>query len=211
MQCEYGHNDCQNLDKKCDLCFDSSWYLEPKKKSTGLKKRNYNKSSKRMGTQFELTNHKQNVSAIQEVTTGMTPNSGAGGVKGDEQITGLIRVMEELKTQQPDRARGTQQFTIKKDWLDKLDREAPKENMELWYLKFAFKDNDVKSYTVIDTEQMMSIIATVVNDRKIAKEADSKVDVANKRRIYVEALNTELLAKLDYYEALLKQNNIKFE
>lgn len=212
MECEYGHNDCQNLDKKCALCFDSSWYLEPKKKSQGLKKRNYNKTSGRMGSQFEMNNHKQNANILKDiVSSGMTPNSGAANVKGDEQIRGIVNIMEELKTQEPDRARGTKQFTIKKDWLDKLDVEGAKEKMEFWYLKFAFKDNDTQSYTVIDTEQMMGMVATIIHDRKIAQEADSKVDVANKRREYVEAENTALIAKINLLEALLKQHDIKID
>ncbi|MGL5506412.1 MAG: hypothetical protein ACRDB0_00770, partial [Paraclostridium sp.] len=97
MECEYGHIDCQNSDKKCDMCFNSSWYLAPKNKPKGLQKRNLNKgNSKRMGSQFEDNNHKNNARMIQElVSTNMTPNSGAGKVKGDEQIRGLINIMEE--------------------------------------------------------------------------------------------------------------------
>ena len=55
----------------------------------------------------------------------MTLNSGATVLeKGDEQISGIINVMEELKTQMPDRAKGTKTFTIKRQWLDKLNKEA---------------------------------------------------------------------------------------
>lgn len=213
MECEYGHIDCQNLDTKCVMCFNSSWYLAPKKRPQGLQKRNLNKgNSKRMGSTFEDNNHKSNATLVKElVSSNMTPNSGAGKVKGDEQIRGLINIMEELKTQQPDRARGHKQFTIKREWLDKLDREARAEGMEHWYLKFAFCDTDTQSYTVIDTEQMMAMVATIIHDRKIAKEADGRVDIANKRRILVEAENTALLAKIELLEALLKQNNIKIE
>ena len=125
--------------------------------------------------------------------------------------------MEELKTQEVERARGHSQFTIKREWLDKLDREAPPENMEFWYLKFAFKDTDDKSYVVIDTQQIMDMVTTIVHDRKLANEADSKVEVANKRLEYVNAEMSHILAeeymkdkKIEYYEALLKQHNIDY-
>ena len=52
-----------------------------------------------------------------------------GRVKGDEQIRGLISWMFESKTQEIERARGHKQFTIKREWLEKLEREAPDENM----------------------------------------------------------------------------------
>lgn len=206
MECEYGRLDCQNLDKKCELCFESSWYLAPKTKPKPIQKRNVNKgNSKRMGSKFEDNNHKSNATMVQDlVSSNMTINSGASFQKGDEQIRGIINIMEELKTQQPDRARGHKQFTIKREWLDKLDREAKVEGMEFWYLKFAFCDTDTDSYTVIDTTQMMSMVETIIYDRKIAKEADKKVDIANKRRILVEAENTKLLAEIEYLKALQK-------
>lgn len=220
MDCLEGFGPCANKDKKCDMCIDGSQFKEYiAKQVKGLQKRNYNKKSNRMGSTFEYNNHKNNKAAIDSVVnTSMTPNSGAGSsIKGDEQITGLIRIMEELKTQEVERARGHSQFTIKREWLDKLDREAPPENMEFWYLKFAFKDTDDKSYVVIDTQQMMDMVTTIVHDRKLANEADSKVEVVNKRLEYVNAEMSHILAeeymkdkKIEYYEALLKQHNIDY-
>ena len=220
MDCLEGFGPCANKDKKCDMCIDGSQFKEyVAKQVKGLRKRNYNKKSNRMGSTFEYNNHKNNKAAIDSVVnTSMTPNSGAGSsIKGDEQITGLIRIMEELKTQEVERARGHSQFTIKREWLDKLDREAPPENMEFWYLKFAFKDTDDKSYVVIDTQQMMDMVTTIVHDRKLANEADSKVEVANKRLEYVNAEMSHILAeehmkdkKIEYYESLLKQHNIDY-
>ena len=220
MDCLEGFGPCANKDKKCDMCIDGSQFKEYiAKQVKGLQKRNYNKKSNRMGSTFEYNNHKNNKAAIDSVVnTSMTPNSGAGSsIKGDEQITGLIRIMEELKTQEVERARGHSQFTIKREWLDKLDREAPPENMEFWYLKFAFKDTDDKSYVVIDTQQIMDLVTTIVHDRKLANEADSKVEVVNKRLEYVNAEMSHILAeeymkdkKIEYYEALLKQHNIDY-
>ena len=219
MDCLEGFGPCANKDKKCDMCIDGSQFKEyVAKQVKGLQKRNYNKKSNRMGSTFEYNNHKNNKAAIDSVVnTSMTPNSGAGNIKADEQITGLIRIMEELKTQEVERARGHNQFTIKREWLDKLDREAPPENMEFWYLKFAFKDTDDKSYVVIDTQQIMDMVTTIVHDRKLANEADSKVEVVNKRLEYVNAEMSHILAeehmkdkKIEYYEALLNQHNIDY-
>lgn len=122
----------------------------------------------------------------------------------DEQIRGLINIMQEVKTQEVIRARGHSQFTIKREWLDKLEKEAPIENMEFWYLVFSFKDTDEQQYVVIDKSQMNDMIATMVNDRKIAKECDNKIDIANKKRILIEAENTKLQAEIDLLKAELK-------
>lgn len=206
MTCKFGNNDCIADKDNCFLCYKGSKYIEPKKKTYGIKK-NYNKKSNRMGSQAEEINHKNNEATI---TASMTPNSGAGKIKGDEQIRGLVNIMQEVKTQEIIRARGHNQFTIKREWLDKLEKEAPLENMEFWYLVFSFKDNDDKLYNVIDNKQMQDMIATLIHDRKIAKEADNKIDVANKRRLLIEAENIKLHAEIDYLKSLLKSNNIKY-
>ena len=195
---------CANKDSSyCILCVNGSKFKMKKifTPNYGLKK-NTNKKSNRMGSQAEMINHKNNVDTI---TSNMTPNSGAGKVKGDEQIRGLVNIMQEVKTQEITRARGHSQFTIKREWLDKLEREAPLENMEFWYLNFSFKDNDEKMYTIIDSKQMRDMVATIVEDRKIAKQAQNKIDTANKKRILVEAENTKLLAEIEYLKDKIKE------
>ena len=209
MSCEFENFDCKHLGtSQCNSCFTGERYVATKQK-TGLKK-TYAKESKRMGTTFEMNNHKAVKNNIQNLTTDMTPNSGAGKVKGDQQIRGLINIMEELKTQDPDRARGHRQFTIKRDWLEKIDREAQIENMDFWYLKFAFCDTDSKHYVVFDSSQMNDMIATIVHDRKKANEADSKVDVANKKAALAEAEATKYFAEVEYLKAILKKEGIKY-
>lgn len=113
--------------------------------------------------------------------------------------------MQEVKTQEITRAKGHSQFTIKREWLDKLEQEAPAEKMDFWYLNFSFKDNDQQMYTIIDSRQMQDMVATMVEDRKIAKQAQNKIDVANKRRILIEAENTKLRAEIDYLQARIKE------
>lgn len=212
MSCEFGYTDCKSEGtSRCDLCFDASNYVQAKPKSYGLRKRNTEKPTGRMGEQFERTNHKAVKNNIESVTTNMTPNSGAGKVKGDQQITGMIRIMEELKTQDPHRARGHNQFTIQRKWLDKLDKEAPLENMEFWYLKFCFCDSDSNSYIVFDSEQMNNMVATLVHDRKKANEADAKIKVAETRRELAEAESTKLFAEINYLKAILDKEGISYD
>ena len=112
--------------------------------------------------------------------------------------------MFESKTQEIERARGHKQFTVKREWLDKLAKEAPAENMDFWSLVFSFKDNDEQLYAVMDQQLLLDCIATMVEDRKIAKSAQSKIDIANKHRELVEAENVKLHAEIEYLKTLLK-------
>ena len=185
---------------KCTMCVSGSKYMAAQKKSYGLKK-NYNKTTNRMGSKAEMINHESNTATI---STSMTPNSGAGKVKGDEQIVGLVNIMQEVKTQEVIRAKGHSQFTIKREWLDKLASEAPAENMDFWYLVFSFKNTDEQQYVVIDKQQMNDMVATMTSDRKVAKEAQRRIDLADKKRKYTEAENLKLQAEIDLLKAELK-------
>lgn len=192
---------CSNADSgKCLMCVSGSKYVATKKASYGIKK-NYNKTSGRMGSKAEMINHESNAATI---TASMTPNSGAGKVKGDEQIRGLVNIMQEVKTQDPTRARGHSQFTIKREWLDKLAAEAPAENMDFWYLVFSFKDTDTQQYVIIDKQQMNDMVATITEDRKVAKEAQARIDLAEKKRVYTEAENLKLQSEIDMLKAEIK-------
>ena len=210
MSCPYGFDDCQNQDQ-CILCFDGNKYVAPKKKQQGLKK-NYNKKTKRMGAVSENITQQQNQATIDAVCSSrLTVNSGAGQEKGDAWITGLVEIAQEVKTQLPERAKGCKSFTISREWLEKLNRESKEANKEFWWLVFSFKEDDEQQYVVAESQVFQDMIATLVHDRKISKEADKKIDLANKQRRIAEAKNTELEAKvdrlqaeLDYYKALLE-------
>ena len=58
MSCEFGYIDCKNENKRCDLCFNGQHYVAAKPKSNGLRKRNTEKPTGRMGEVFERNNHK---------------------------------------------------------------------------------------------------------------------------------------------------------
>ena len=204
MSCEFGHDDCTNCNQ-CHLCFNGSKYKAPKKKSSGLSK-NYNKQSNRMGAMSETKVQQTNQATIDTATSSrLTANSGAGfgagTEKGDAWITGLVEISQEVKTQLPDRAKGCKSFTIQKEWLDKLDYESRKANKEFWWLVFSFKETDNQMYVVADNQVFQDMVATLVADRKLAAEAEKKIDLANKQRRVTEAKNTELQATIDYLQA----------
>jgi len=172
--------------ERCALCYEHSLFLPEKQKNKSQPMR---KKSNRLGARFEEENHKKN-QVLLKTESFMTPNSGAGTVKGDEQISGIINIMEELKTKVKAKiSRGSKTFTIHKDWLEKLTREASLENKEFWYLKFKFLESDNDTYIVVDQEIIMSMVKTMVMDRKRSLNADSSINVYKLK-------NRELEAKL---------------
>lgn len=203
MTCNWGRTDCKHFDEKCHVCFMQDQHYVSTTKVKAPKKA---KETKRKGSQFEAVNSNAN-NAILLGGSAPTPNSGAGKVKGDEQIKGLINIMEELKEQNSTTSKGAKTFTIHKEWLDKLDREAPAENMEFWYLKFAFSTQDainMQHYVIISSEQLMSMVKTMWEDRKIAKTVRSEIAVHNARANLAEADNVKLRAELELLKAELE-------
>lgn len=201
--CEWGYTDCKFEGIKCDLCFNSTQCYKPvQQKKFGLAKV-AQKADKRQGSNFEYKNHKANVAAMNDtVQTSMTLNSGATNKqKGDEQIVGIIRIMEELKTKVKEQAPGKKTFTIKKEWLDKLAREAPREEMEFWYLKFSFQETDDEVFIVVDQDVIMSMVKTMIEDRRIAKSANNRINLEIKRRELVEADLIKLKAENELLKA----------
>ena len=177
---------------KCAICPNQAYY-SPEKIRT--KKVYAGKKSNRQGARFEEVNHKCNEEIL--TTSRLTPNSGAGKIKGDEQITGLVRIMEELKTRiKPKLARGDKTFTIHKEWFQKLDVEAPAEGMDFWYVKFKFLETDPETYVAINQEILMNMVGTLVEDRKRAKLAQKAIDLANAKADTLKAENILLEARL---------------
>ena len=210
MSCPYGKEGCQNTDQ-CLLCFNGNKYVAPKKKQQGLQK-NYNKKTKRMGAVSENITQQQNQATIDSVCSSrLTVNSGAGQEKGDAWITGLVEIAQEVKTQLPERAKGCKNFTISREWLEKLNRESKAAMNEFWWLVFSFKEDDEQQYVVAETQVFQDMVATIIHDRKIAKEADKKIDLANKQRRVAETKNTDLEAKVDRLQAELDYNKALLE
>lgn len=205
MSCEYGFTDCMNQDKKCNHCFTSGQFYSPPKP----KKMKHAKETKRAGSRFEAYNSNTNNQVLMGSTP--TPNSGAGQIKGDEKIKGYIRITEELKEQNATTTKGAKTFTIHKEWLEKLRRESLAENQEFWYLKFVFGKEDISTndyYVVLENDIIISIVKTMWEDRKIAKTAESRIEIAERRREVVEAENILLKAQIALLEAQLKTKDV---
>ena len=213
MECKWNHTDCKYLGDSCSRCLIPDKCYSPKSVKTGLRKKaKPSGPDGRMGSKFEFKNHKDNEKLV---NSDMTLNSGATAKeKGDEQITGIIRIMEELKTQMPDRVKGTKSFAIKRKWLDKLHSEALNENMEFWYLKFAFDEDEVvhsggNTYVVTEQDIIMSMVKTMIKDRKAALECDSKINLYKNKYLEEQAKTIALQAELDSIKAQKDFANIK--
>ena len=204
FNCEFGHTDCINCGKKCSLCVNSLHYKPAKKIANHNKLNIKTKLSKRQGSISEVKSYQQTKEALNTSVTG-TPNSGAGKIKGDEQIRGLLNVMTEIKTttrKNINKEPGKETFTIQRAWMDKLERESREAGMEFNYLKFSFKEHDDKFYIVVRDNQVLSMIATMKHDREALKKLENEMDIYKRRFEYEQARCAELESKLKYYEAL---------
>lgn len=204
MTCKFRHEDCKNDGIECDLCFTDGpggYYVKEKaRKRKGLARRQQ-KADKRAGSSFEFKNHELNKVMLADTVTSMTLNSGATVLeKGDEQIRGLINIMEEDKTRTVEQAPGKKTFTIQKKWLDKLLKESGAEDMEFHYLKFSFHEFDNDIYVITELDQIQSMVKTMVTDRRKAKDFDYRIQLEQKKNQALMAENSALRAKIAYLE-----------
>lgn len=215
--CKYGYDDCLTDRSSCFFCSNGMNYKEPKRRTPV--RRHSQKADKRMGSGFEKANHDRNVEIL---SSRMTINSGATNKeKGDENIViGAYRLMEELKTQEPERARGCKSFSIKREWLNKLHTEALKKNQDFWHLKFAFNEDEGAVITraerfsegnpagsvfvVMEQDMVMSWVQALAQDEIKVAEIDDRMRFLNKKNQVLEAENVALKAKVEELEAKLK-------
>lgn len=210
--CKWQTTDCKfDGTSRCAICFVLRQFYQPVvvKKQKGLRQRSQRKD-KRLGSGFEAANHKRNVADIKETESNMTINSGATSKqKGDENISGYVRVAEELKTQMPDRARGTKSFTVQRAWLDKLHQESLQHNQEFWYLVFAFSEDEGvnpagDTFVISEKEMIFNMVKTMISDRKRADIASQRLKVAETETAMVRAENATLISRIRYLEELLQ-------
>lgn len=210
MGCEWGHDDCKNEGVKCYLCISRDFHYDPAtvKKPKPMSKRRA-KITSRQGSGFEYKNHVKNNDLLSGTLSRQTPNSGAGFIKGDEEITGIIEIMEELKTRVKEQAPGKKNFTIRKEWLDKLRREAKQAGKEFYYLKFSFHEDDSDVYVIIEEDVIMGMVYTMAEDRKEVKLAKQKEEVLMKELRMKEAEIVKLQAEIEYLKAKLELQEMK--
>lgn len=207
MSCEWGHDNCSNEGKKCRVCItESMYYKAPVVKNVGLKKNIKVKETARQGSKQEVKVFNQTRDAVQG-----TPNSGAGSIKGDLEIDTMAMIECKTTTKKNEgRQPGKESFSIQRAWLDKLRAEA-KGKKEFHYLVFSFKEHDDDQYVVSDLNVYNSMIATMKYDRKVAKEAQDKINMHKKFAMLQQAKNTELIAENDFLKALLKEKGIDLD
>lgn len=208
MECEWGNLDCINFDTKCYLCTSENlWYKPPKVRKNGLRSKIIKTTeTKRQGSISEVKSFYQTKEALNMDVTG-TPNSGAGRIKADEQIRGLLNVMIELKTttrKNLNKQPGKETFTIQRAWLEKLEKEAKEANMDFQYLKFSFKENDEKFYAITENDVIIDMIVTMKHDRIKLKNTELEFDIYKKRLALAEAENIKLSAEIDLLKSKLK-------
>lgn len=183
MNCKWGNFDCKYEGEKCDLCFSKDFhYVALQKRKIATVRRSSKNRDKRLGTNFEHKNSIANQQLLNGTTSRQTPNSGAGKIKGDEEINGLITVMEELKQQTKELKGGNKSFSIQKKWLEKLHTEAMAANKEFWYLKGSFGDTNDFPFIVIEPDIIMSMVYTMSEDRRDKIRLELEKDVLENRR-----------------------------
>lgn len=200
---------CSNFLEKCDICIRQSQFLAQKaRKHTELRKY---KHSSRMGAKFE---EKVNDSLNQKLSSSsrLTPNSGAGNIKGDIEILGCINMALELKTKiKPKISRGSLSFTIQKDWLIKLNKESKEQNKEFWALIFSFNESEKDVYAILEEDMLSNMIATMTRDRIKYNSIQKELDQVKNRNSLLE---TQLAAKekeLEFLKAQLNPQSISNE
>lgn len=213
-ECKFGYDDCITDRSRCLYCHNGMDYKEPKRRYSLAKKRNKRYPDKRKGSGFEYANHERNQAVLK---SDLTLNSGATSrEKGDENLViGTLRLMEELKTQEPTRARGCKSFSVKREWLNKLHREALERDFHGWYLKFAFNEDEAAAtkasvhednpagnvFVILEQDILMSMVQKMAEAVQKSEELDKLKDLYQKKIRAAEAENVSLKAEIEEIRA----------
>ena len=215
MSCQWGAKDCKFEGKEqCQFCItDKLKYKQKDIKQPRKMRYHSNKADNRQGSEFEHNTQKTIAQHIKETEANMTLNSGATKQeKGDILIKGYLNVMIECKTQLPVRSRGINQFTIKREWLEKIARESEERDQDLWTLVFSFSEQEYQSYAIMDKEMFIEMITTMISDRKRADLASlqskldqQKVETKDKEISYLRSKIQELEIENDILKKSLSE------
>lgn len=162
MDCEY-ENECANVGKSCNKCFNYSFYKAPKEKK-GLKPKSSTKKEVKEGMDFEnrgTRNYNNAVRKAKDVARRQLASGALHFALGDmiteEELTASL---SEFKERGSKDARGAKTITIKKDWLDKLEDEARQMGKSYYFLPFTFKGSET-DYVAMDYNILLSYIQTI--------------------------------------------------
>ncbi|AOQ24570.1 hypothetical protein MTAT_19130 [Moorella thermoacetica] len=153
MLCPKIHS-CRNS-AYCATCENQSMYKSVEKPKPKLKT---GKKKKKEGIAFEDKVAKTYNKIAQNIAK-RRPGSGAVWYKPGDVVTPDI--LMEAKERGTVTAKGEKSISIKKDWLEKIERESWAAGKTFWCLPFHYKGDD-RIYVVIDFEDLV----TLVEDQK---------------------------------------------
>lgn len=150
-------NECRNYDKRCLQCFDENQF-KPYKKKTGLSS-TPSKKKKGMGFEEEVRKKYNKTMAKR-----MPQSGGLDFLEGDISFEELL--LECKKRNQVDSS-GRKTISIKKEWLDKIEVEAAK-NDKLPALVFSYKNED-DIYYAMKYEILLDLLLKIDSLKKALK------------------------------------------
>ena len=108
----------------------------------------------------------------------LTPNSGAGKIKGDGVTSDL---MQEMKERNNTLKGGKKSISIQKEWLDKLRKESYEAGKSYYVLAFTFGEDEHKIYGAMDYETVMGMYEDIVYYKEREKILLEKVSELNNK------------------------------
>jgi hypothetical protein len=160
--CKY-KGECANYEKACFKCFNYNFYQNHKEVS-GLRSRDLSRKEKKQGSTFEnkgIIKYNKTIKKSKEIAQKQIASGALHFALGDmiteEELTSAIA---EFKQRGELSSSGQKQITIKKDWLDKLKKEANIMKKDYYFLPFSFKESD-DIYVVLDYDILLSYIQTI--------------------------------------------------
>lgn len=155
--------ECANFEKSCYKCFAYNLYAA-KKQPVGLRKRSITNKQKKEGIDFENRGVKAYNEAVKQAKDVAHRQIASGALSfalGDmiteEELTASLA---EFKERGSVNARGEKQITIKKKWLDDIEREAKEMGKEYYFLPFTFKGSNT-DYVAMDFDILLSYVQTI--------------------------------------------------
>lgn len=113
--------------------------------------------------------------AIKKRSVRLTPNSGAGSIKGDAIADDI---MQEMKERNHALKGGNKSFSIQKEWLEKLERESY--GKPYYVLPFTFGENENKIYAIVDYDVFLSLYTDIVYLKQLNEKLQEFYDKNSK-------------------------------
>lgn len=149
-------------------CDGESLY-KPIKKETNKtgEKRKGQKTEKKAVKKINTDIKKKIEKAYNKTKQKLTPNSGAGHIKGDSIASDL---MLEMKERNNVLKGGNKSISIQKEWLDKLRKES---SGKYYALVFSFGENEDDLYAIIDYNVLSEMYSDIVYLKERLNELES--------------------------------------